>query len=97
MTPTTMLKGKGGLAQRKPVAFSAECTEYKDAHQNRVPQQDGMVDHGGQGTGEMTGSHHSQEGCREQQCAGPEGEQGRQNQDSREGPWRETQREEHLV
>ena len=46
-----------------------------------------MVNHGGQRTGEMTRSHHSQEGCRQQQGAGPEGEQERHNQDPREGQW----------
>ena len=51
-TRATMLRGKGGLTQRKPVVFSAQCTQYKDAHKNPVPQQDGMVDHGGQRTGE---------------------------------------------
>ena len=56
-----------------------------------------MVDHGGQRTGEMTGPHHSQEGCRQQQGAGLEGEQERQDQDPRECQWRETEREEHIV
>ena len=96
-TPTTMLRGQGGLTQQKLVAFSAQCTQYKDTHKSQAPQQDGMVDHGGPKTGEMTGSHHIQEGCRQQLSARPEGEHERQNQDPREGQWRETQREEHIV
>ena len=35
--PTTMPREKGGLPQRKKVAFSAQCTQYKNAHKNQAP------------------------------------------------------------